>query len=86
MINRSLDNRVCESFYAKDILLALQALKKISSMAELRYDLSNLKLSDIKSIKKASEKILELTSDNFISIMADVYELKSEAEQFLENL
>jgi len=37
-------------------------------------------------IKKASEKTLELTSDNFISIMADVYELKSEAEQFLESL
>jgi hypothetical protein len=37
-------------------------------------------------IKKASENVLELTPDNFISIMADVYELKSEAEQFLESL
>jgi HD-like signal output (HDOD) protein len=37
-------------------------------------------------IKRASEKILELTPDNFISIMADIYELKSEAEQFLESL
>jgi HD-like signal output (HDOD) protein len=37
-------------------------------------------------IKKAAEKILVLSSDNFISIMADIYELKSEAEQFLKNL
>ena len=61
MINRSLDGRVCESFYAKDILLALQALKKISSMAELRYDLSNLNRLDLKSIKKASDKKLIFT-------------------------
>ena len=37
-------------------------------------------------IKEATEKILELSTDKFISIMADVYDLKSEAEQFLRNL
>jgi len=37
-------------------------------------------------IKEATEKILELSSDKFISIMADIYELESEAEQFLRSL
>lgn len=36
-------------------------------------------------IEKA-EKILELSSDNFISLMADVYELESEAEKFMRSL
>jgi len=37
-------------------------------------------------IKEVAEKILELSPDNFISIMADIYELESEAEQFLRSL
>jgi len=37
-------------------------------------------------IKKVTEDILELTPDKFISIMADVYDLKSEAEKFLRSL
>jgi HD-like signal output (HDOD) protein len=39
-----------------------------------------------KRIKEATEKILELSPENFISTMADVYELESEAEQFLRSL
>ena len=37
-------------------------------------------------IKKVAEDILELSPDKFISIMADVYDLKSEAEKFLTSL
>jgi HD-like signal output (HDOD) protein len=37
-------------------------------------------------IREVAEKTLELSSNTFISIMADVYELKTEAEQFLRSL
>jgi HD-like signal output (HDOD) protein len=37
-------------------------------------------------IKEVTENILELSPENFISLMADVYELRSEAEQFLRRL
>jgi HD-like signal output (HDOD) protein len=37
-------------------------------------------------IKEVTENILELSQNNFISIMADIYELESEAEQFLRSL
>jgi HD-like signal output (HDOD) protein len=37
-------------------------------------------------IKEVAENILELSPDSFISIMADVYDLKSEAEKFLTSL
>jgi len=37
-------------------------------------------------IKEVAEKILELFPDKFISIMADVYELRAEADQFLRTL
>jgi HD-like signal output (HDOD) protein len=37
-------------------------------------------------IKEVAEKILKLSPDKFISIMADVYDLKSEADQFLRSL
>ncbi|MEJ2656463.1 MAG: HDOD domain-containing protein [Desulfobacterales bacterium] len=37
-------------------------------------------------IKEAAENILELSPEIFISIMSDIYELKSEAEQFLRSL
>jgi HD-like signal output (HDOD) protein len=37
-------------------------------------------------IKEAAENILELSPDYFISIMSDVYDLKSEAEKFLRSL
>jgi hypothetical protein len=37
-------------------------------------------------IKEAVENILELTSDNFISIMADIYDLELEIEKFLRSL
>ena len=36
-------------------------------------------------IKEVAEKTLELSSDTFISIMADVYDLESEAEKFLRS-
>ena len=37
-------------------------------------------------IKEVAENILRLSSENFISNMADVYDLKSEAEKFLRSL
>jgi len=37
-------------------------------------------------IKEAAENILELSPDKFISMMADVYDLKSEAEKFMRSL
>ena len=37
-------------------------------------------------IKVAVENILELTPDNFISIMADIYDLELEIEKFLRSL
>ena len=61
MINRSLNGRVCESFYAKDIILARQVLAKVSSLAELRFDLSHLRLEDIASLRKESNKSLIFT-------------------------
>jgi len=36
-------------------------------------------------IKEVVEKTLELSSDTFISIMADVYDLESEAEKFMRS-
>jgi hypothetical protein len=37
-------------------------------------------------IKEVAENILELSPEDFISLMADIYDLKSEAEQFLKSL
>jgi HD-like signal output (HDOD) protein len=37
-------------------------------------------------IKEAAENILELSPDNFISLMADVYDLESEAKKFMRSL
>ena len=37
-------------------------------------------------IKEVTENILELSPDRFISIMADIYDLKSEAEKFMLSL
>jgi HD-like signal output (HDOD) protein len=37
-------------------------------------------------IKEVVENILKLTPDNFISIMADIYDLELETEKFLSNL
>jgi hypothetical protein len=37
-------------------------------------------------IKDVAVNILELSPDNFISIMANVYDLESEAEKFLRSL
>ena len=37
-------------------------------------------------IKEVAENILELSPEDFISLMADIYELESEAEQFLRSL
>jgi HD-like signal output (HDOD) protein len=37
-------------------------------------------------IKEAAENILELTSDNFIPMMADIYDLELEVENFLRSL
>jgi len=37
-------------------------------------------------IKEVAENILELPPDKFISIMADVYDLESEAEKFMRSL
>jgi len=45
-----------------------------------------LKESCKNRIKVAVENILELTPDNFISIMADIYELELEIEKFLRSL
>ena len=42
--------------------------------------------SCIDRIKEVAENILELSPDNFISMMADVYDLESEAEKFLRSL
>jgi hypothetical protein len=37
-------------------------------------------------IKEAAVNTFELSPDTFISIMADVYELESEAEKFMRSL
>ena len=37
-------------------------------------------------IKELAENILKLTPDSFLSIMADIYSLESEAEKFLKSL
>jgi hypothetical protein len=37
-------------------------------------------------IKEVAENILEILPDKFISMMADVYDLKSEAEKFMRSL
>ena len=39
-----------------------------------------------KRIKEVAENVLELSPDNFISIMADIYDMESEAEKFLKSL
>jgi hypothetical protein len=37
-------------------------------------------------IKEVAENILELSPDNFISIMAEVYDFELEAEKFMRSL
>ena len=54
MKNRSIDGRICESFFAEDIFSAYEALEQIKSLGELRFDLSNLQFDDIKRIREKS--------------------------------
>lgn len=61
MRNRSLDERVCESFFAEDLSSALMAIEKIKSLGELRFDLSNLHTDDIKTIKEKTDHKLIFT-------------------------
>ena len=53
----------------------------LSALAEGRLNQSGKNRT-----KEVAEKVLELSPDKFISIMADVYELKSVADQFLRSL
>lgn len=61
MRNRSLDGRVCESFFAHDLSSALNAIEKIKSLGELRFDLSELHIDDIKTIKDKTDNKLIFT-------------------------
>ena len=61
MRNRSIDGRVCESFYAEDIDSAFRALEQIDCLGELRFDLSQLQIKDIKKIREKSIKKLIFT-------------------------
>ena len=61
MRNRSLDGRVCESFFANNLSSALNAVERIKSLGELRFDLSNLHIDDIKTIKEKTEHKLIFT-------------------------
>lgn len=61
MRNRSLDGRVCESFFADDLSAAIDAVEKIKSLGELRFDLSQLRIDDIESIKNSTDNALIFT-------------------------
>lgn len=61
MRNVSLAERVCESFFAKNINLATKLLKQIINIGELRFDLSELTLQDIETIFEKSAKPLLFT-------------------------
>lgn len=61
MRNRSLDGRICESFFAEDLSSALRVLEKIKSLGELRFDLSNLHHDDIKTIRRNTKHKLIFT-------------------------
>lgn len=61
MRNRSLDGRVCESFFANDLSYALNAIEEIKSLGELRFDLSHLHIDDIKTIKDKTDTQLIFT-------------------------
>jgi len=54
-------------------LLAVLAAGRLNEFCKIR-------------IKEAAENILELSPDKFISMMADVYDLESEAEKFITSL
>jgi hypothetical protein len=62
--------------------------QKVIALGNLLATLSagGLNESCIDRIKEVAENILELSPDNFISMMADVYDLESEAEKFLRSL
>jgi hypothetical protein len=61
------------------IIIALENL--LATLSE-----GGLNESSKNRIKEVAEKILERSPDKFISIIADVYDLKSEADQFLRSL
>jgi HD-like signal output (HDOD) protein len=61
------------------IVIALGNLLAILSEGEINESRKN-------RIKEVAENILELSPENFISLMADIYELRTEAEKFLGNL
>ncbi len=61
MRNRSLDGRVCESFFAENLSSAIDAVQNIKSLGELRFDLSSLEVNDIQTIKEKTHNTLIFT-------------------------
>ncbi|NPD44715.1 MULTISPECIES: bifunctional type I 3-dehydroquinate dehydratase/shikimate dehydrogenase [unclassified Lentimicrobium] len=61
MRNRSLDGRVCESFFTDDLSAAIDVVEKIKSLGELRFDLSQLRIDDIEPIKSSTDNALIFT-------------------------
>jgi len=61
MKNLSFQNKICESFYAKNLKEALISIDKLRSLGELRFDLSTLNADSLKSIFDKSDKTLIFT-------------------------
>ena len=54
MKNKSIEDKLCESFFAKNLSEALAKTDEISAFGELRFNLSDLNISDMRKIKEAS--------------------------------
>lgn len=78
----------CESHNLSHLFNQGSDFQTIIALGNLLAELSagGLNESCKNRIKEAAENILELTPENFISIMADVYDLQVETEKFLRNL
>jgi len=61
MRNMSLIEQVCESFYVESMAEGLNAVANLQNIGELRFDLSNISLDYISTLKNATTKELVFT-------------------------
>ena len=61
MRNKSIEAKLCESFFAKNLTEAITKTEEIVAFGELRFDLSTLSIQDLKDIKSTSRQPLIFT-------------------------
>jgi len=61
MRNKSIDHKLCESFFAENLSAVLTKIRDLKAFGELRYDLCKLSPLDLIAIKTTSDKPLIFT-------------------------